>query len=492
MNKKLITSVVAGSMLALSSLNIVHAEEQYQTVAIKIDGDLKNFSQSPLIYNDVTLVPLRGVFETLGIDVKWNDKERKVIAQKGTDVLELKIGEKQAIKNYQPIPLMMEAKIINERTMVPLRFVSESFGAIVNWDQTTRTVNITSPVEGEPSTENPSDNKAETGLPVITFAESYEKAINNSPEIRTQLLTIKQEEERRDDTSTLVFNNVLNKVGYLNVAYAKLGMAEKQLVIKTDAIYLQVKSAYNAILQAEEKVKLLEKQLELAKVQKNISEQKAQQGIISAMDMTLANNALIEKEKELKAAQDALAKAYDAFNHLVGYPLDQRYNLTDVPKYEGEFDTDVNYQVNKILSDSIWIKLYEENVKIAESALDTYVFNSPSNGDSYTVTEINIDKAQSTLSEQKKTLEKSIRDTYHTIQDLQNKYEILKTQLTDVEENQKAMKVRYDQGMIPLVNLMEINIQADTIKQNMFDIAANLEILKTQYEKPWLAAGSGN
>lgn len=489
----MVTFAVCASILTLPSLTDAQAEGTYPTAGITIDGEQKTFSQPPIIYNEVTLVPLRGVFESMGIEVKWDANERKVIAQKGDDILELKIGSKQALKNYQPISLLTEAKIINDRTMVPLRFVSESFGAKVDWDENTRTVNITSPgtTKDEP-TVNKANQKEESTLKSITFEEAYEKAINNSPEIKAQLLTIQQEEERRDDTSTLVFNNILTNVAYLNAAYAKLGVAEKQLVIKTDAIYLQVKNAYNTILQTEEKLKLLEKQLELAKVQNNINKQKAMQGLLSETDLILANNALSEKEKEFKAAQDALAKAYDNFNQLVGNPLNSRFNLIDVPKYVGEFETDVDYHVTKTLSDSVYIKLYEENVKIAQSALDTYVFNNPANTDSYTVTELNVEKAKLTLSEQKKNLEKSIRDTYHKIRDLENNYEILKTKLIDLEQNQKVLKTKYDLGLVPLVNLMEVNVQVDTVKQNMFDIAANLELLKIQYEKPWLAVGGGN
>lgn len=504
MKKKVISSFVAAAVLALPSLNSVQAEEMFQEVGIEIDGVEQNFSQSAVLYNDITLVPLRGIFETLGIEVKWDGQDRKVTATKDTEVLELRIGSKQALKNYQPIPLIQEALIMNDRTMVPLRFISESFGANVDWDGEARTVKITSPPKEATASVITDKEEEASALPALTFADAYEKALSNSPKVRAQKVTIDQEEERRDKASdnldyipfgyganpddTAIRNAFTN----LQLKDVNLRKAKKELEVQKQALFFQVKNNYNTILQATEKLQLSEKELELAKVQKNIQEQKAKLGLLSESDMATAENSFIEAQKQYKSAQDALTKAYDAFNQLVGYSLDKRFNLIDRPTYEEPFEDDVDIHVTQTLSDSIAVWLAEQNVRLAELGLDLYVFNDPTNQDTYTSSSLKVDQAEYGVSQQKKTLESTIRTTYHTIKELENSYDILKTKLADAKQTQKLMKARYDLGMIALVDLMQANLAVDTIKQNMFDIESQLELLKIQYEMPWLVGGGSN
>ncbi len=95
-----------------------------------------------------TVVPIRAIVEALGGTIKWDGKERKVtINLKGT-VIELWInkpqarvnGEKKWIdsNNHDVRPI-----IVNSRTMLPLRFVTENLGCTVDWDPDTKTITIT-------------------------------------------------------------------------------------------------------------------------------------------------------------------------------------------------------------------------------------------------------------------------------------------------------------------------------------------------------------
>lgn len=99
------------------------------------------FDVPPVIINDRTLVPLRAIFEALGADVLWDGETETVTATKGDVEVKLVIGG-QALLNGQAVELDVPARIINDRTMVPLRFVSESLGYQVSWAEATRTINI--------------------------------------------------------------------------------------------------------------------------------------------------------------------------------------------------------------------------------------------------------------------------------------------------------------------------------------------------------------
>lgn len=117
-----------------------------------IDNPIKLFvnntqyfmNPAPYIKDARTMVPMRRVFEILGANVSWNEAERSVTATKGNTEIKLYIGSQTAYKNGQAVILDAPAEIMASagRTMVPLRFVSESFGGTVNWVDATRTITI--------------------------------------------------------------------------------------------------------------------------------------------------------------------------------------------------------------------------------------------------------------------------------------------------------------------------------------------------------------
>ncbi|SEC17752.1 stalk domain-containing protein [Paenibacillus sp. GP183] len=113
------------------------------SINIVINGSVQNYEQPPLIKNGSTLVPLRAIFETLGAKVEWNSETQSVKATKGNKTITLKIDSNTASVNEKQITLEQAPTIINDKTMVPVRFVTESFGGDVKWDSDTRTVNIT-------------------------------------------------------------------------------------------------------------------------------------------------------------------------------------------------------------------------------------------------------------------------------------------------------------------------------------------------------------
>lgn len=114
-----------------------------QAPTVILDGKQLSFDVPPTIENGRTLVPLRAIFEALGAEVQWDGATQTVTATKGGTTIKLTVGG-QAYKNGQPVTLDVPAKIINGRTLVPLRFVSEALGASVKWDGSTQTITITS------------------------------------------------------------------------------------------------------------------------------------------------------------------------------------------------------------------------------------------------------------------------------------------------------------------------------------------------------------
>ncbi len=111
-------------------------------IQVKINGELQSYSQPPVVINDRTMVPLRAIFEKLGAEIKWDGDTRTVTATRGATVVVLQVGSANASVNGSLVKLDQAADIVNDSTMVPVRFVSEAMGAEVGWDGDTRTVLI--------------------------------------------------------------------------------------------------------------------------------------------------------------------------------------------------------------------------------------------------------------------------------------------------------------------------------------------------------------
>lgn len=111
-------------------------------INVVVFGYNLTFTQPPVIVNDRTLVPLRAIFEALGADVDWNGDTKCVTAKKDGSVVSLTIGSNVMTVNGADKELDVPSQIINDRTMVPVRAISEAFGNNVNWNGDTKTVEI--------------------------------------------------------------------------------------------------------------------------------------------------------------------------------------------------------------------------------------------------------------------------------------------------------------------------------------------------------------
>lgn len=93
----------------------------------------KSIDAKPYIENSRTMIPIRAVSENFGADVAWDDSERKVTITSEDVTIELFISSDKAYVNGEEKLLDTPAVISNSRTMVPLRFVSEALGKNVEY-----------------------------------------------------------------------------------------------------------------------------------------------------------------------------------------------------------------------------------------------------------------------------------------------------------------------------------------------------------------------
>ncbi|MBQ2967314.1 MAG: hypothetical protein IJE10_04220 [Clostridia bacterium] len=114
-----------------------------QPISVYVNGEKLEFDVDPVLINDRTMVPMRKIFETLGAVVSWNgDSETASGVRNGVRV-SVTIDSPKARVGNETKTLDQPPVLLNGRTLVPLRFISESFGAKVEWVDETQTVNIT-------------------------------------------------------------------------------------------------------------------------------------------------------------------------------------------------------------------------------------------------------------------------------------------------------------------------------------------------------------
>lgn len=135
---------ICGSLLALSLMLSATTTFAATGIKVNIDGIPLKMDQAPIIDNNRTLVPLRAIFEGLGAKVTWDQKTQTAVGVKGDKTVKVSIGNKAASVNGQKVYMDVPPKVVNNRTLVPVRFISEGLGASVLWDQTNFTVSISS------------------------------------------------------------------------------------------------------------------------------------------------------------------------------------------------------------------------------------------------------------------------------------------------------------------------------------------------------------
>jgi len=138
----------AGTTLLLAFIIILLAGTStvtaYDSPAVRIDGQIRNYNPPCQIINGRTMIPIRYVIEDPALQgtVSWDAGARKVNIICGEKNFEFKIASRKVVVNGQQISLDVAPYIYQNRTYIPLRFLSEQLAARVSWNSLKREVNI--------------------------------------------------------------------------------------------------------------------------------------------------------------------------------------------------------------------------------------------------------------------------------------------------------------------------------------------------------------
>lgn len=182
MKKRIFASALALTMIF--SANVMAANE----ITVNVNGVKVQMDQQPIIENGRTLVPLRAVAEALGCEVVWDSETKTASFTQGDIMAIVTVGENYIIVGdgvyNENVPVDSPAVIVNSRTMIPLRALSEGFGYDVEWDGSTSTVNINSKAMDSNDT-NAADEqeKADNSSNIAGKVDAYAQILNGTVSI---------------------------------------------------------------------------------------------------------------------------------------------------------------------------------------------------------------------------------------------------------------------------------------------------------------------
>lgn len=117
-------------------------ESMMPEITVKLDGETLTFDQQPIMQQDRVLVPMRVIFEALGCTVGWEESTRTASAEKDGVVIYLQIDNELMYRNGEEVLLDVAPCQVGDRTLVPIRAVSEALGASVTWEHYANCVTI--------------------------------------------------------------------------------------------------------------------------------------------------------------------------------------------------------------------------------------------------------------------------------------------------------------------------------------------------------------
>ena len=184
--KKIIAMALTAALAAGAMAMPVMADDEPIKIVVN-DAELviPEGDTTPFIENDRTLVPMRAIFEALGAKVNWDGETKTIVSYDPiSDVsITMQIDSANMFVGEEKVELDVPAKIVNDRTVVPIRAIAEGMNSKVDWDGETRTVTVTKDIT---KADEPFANMPNPWTEYATLDE-LNAAINEQGEVKYQV-----------------------------------------------------------------------------------------------------------------------------------------------------------------------------------------------------------------------------------------------------------------------------------------------------------------
>lgn len=172
--------------LLLGLLPVQAGAEEFE-VQVTFSGTPVQFEVPPLVRQGRTFVPVRFVLERIGAQLEWNGESRQVTIVLGDRKVGLTIDSPVVSVEGQSKEIDVAPFIYRDRTMVPLRFIAETFDFSVHYNDQTRTVSLVPP-DAAPPVSAPSAPSAPAAGPAVAVEAPSSARVGEDFVVRVQVI----------------------------------------------------------------------------------------------------------------------------------------------------------------------------------------------------------------------------------------------------------------------------------------------------------------
>jgi len=345
-NKFLCKGFVLTMVLAFCFTVSVFAEDKQ--INVYVNNEKIEFDVNPILENGRTMVPLRGVFEKLDAKVDWNKNIMQVVIKDGNNEIAMMLDKNKVLVNGEIKDIDTPTKMINSRTFAPLRFIGETLGHDVRWDESTGNVYITKNAALPVYKNNiPTIGTKENLIALLEYNSKIynyiglsrtleiNKADDAVSEASSEAPTMTQDTSAQDDSSET--NNQVEGV-------------EEGDIIKNDGKYIFIKSS--------DKVKIIDSEPKAPKVISSVD-------VPENMDI---NEIYISDKKLVIIGQNNYYHAYNDYDNtkVIGILPPNRYedrcnvliyNIENIekPLLEREYLFDGSYSSGRTIENNLYL-----------------------------------------------------------------------------------------------------------------------------------------
>lgn len=343
----------------------------------------------------------------------------------------------------------------------------------------------------------PSAWSKEPASPELTLQMAVDKALALDDSLQKAKNDVDRAEKVQDylsdkveymPTGPVPSSGVEKMVIGLTQSEINYNMAKKNYEAQKDKVIMSTYSAYFGVIQAQEKVKVAEENLQNADWLRRVAHTGKSVGTVDSMGIVEADANYAAAQAALEAAQKALNDAYQKFNQLVGLWPEDRPVLVDKPELEPIKVDNLDVEVNKILAASPNVWLSQQNIDLAKLNKQLFDLTDPTRTEPYDAKEIDVKNAELTAADIKDQTDKLVRTIYYSVKQLEDNYNGAQEKVKIAEESLRIAKAKYDVGMATKTDLLKAQLSLAQARQSLVDLTSNHEVLKLAFAKPWAYA----
>ncbi len=493
--------------LALA-MSLAFATAAYaKDITLQLNGEPKAFTQPITNANGTLLVDGVQLANALHLKAQWSEKDKSLTLSNQETVAIFMEGNTRYTVNGTSLFLKKAVERNGESSLLlPVRDVCSTFGAKVYWNATNQTVEVT--MEGAEGTTLDGRMPIEKNAIVLTYDEAVEKTISVNSSIPALDENRKLMQQQRKDlihtynTVSMVIEvnplyGVLDESSLVtwlrtaNTLDTSMASLENTKQVLKETSEFMVRNAVSSIKNTRMDIILLEENIALSKANVANMELKKSVGAVSDNDVRKAKQDLEKLEKSLSMLKLNLSNQKLALNRLLGYKPEDSVEVEFSPVIKLVEEPTYSEITGKINSDPT-IKQKEVAVEQAEYNITTTSYSTPNEEADRIKAGNALKQAIRDLDDAKLDMEKSIRTTYYSLQQLTDTRENLRIDLVKSKDAYQTVLVNYEAG---LVTMYEVDMAKLGVLKAEIDMEKNIytyDSLYYAYQRPFLLSGSGS